>query len=48
MVSAPAYAQQPQDQVHITPPAKPEPPPQPDIDPSLKTHTPPMKVDVDL
>jgi len=49
LTSAPAFAQQPQDQVHITPPpVKPDPPPQPDIDPSLKTHTPPMKVDVDL
>jgi Ca-activated chloride channel homolog len=34
--------------VHITPQKEPEKPKQPEIDPSLKTHTKPIKVDVDL
>ncbi len=50
----PAIAQS-NDEVHIIPHPKPEPQQQmapkggsPDIDPTLKTHTRPMKVDVDL
>ncbi len=34
--------------VHITPRKLPDPPKPPDIDPALKTHTKPLKVDVDL
>ena len=50
----PAPAQSPDDQVHITPRAKPEDPPKlltpPTgiVDPALKTYTKPLKVDVDL
>jgi Ca-activated chloride channel family protein len=47
---------QTEDDVHIVPRVKPQPPQQltttkggtADMDPTLKTHTPPMKVDVDL
>ncbi len=34
--------------VHVTPRKLPEPPKPPEIDPALKTHTKPLKVDVDL
>lgn len=34
--------------VHVTPQKEPEKPKQPEIDPSLKTNTKPLKVDVDL
>jgi Ca-activated chloride channel homolog len=45
----PALAQEPQNQVHVTPESKPQnSDPIATIDPSLRTHTPPMKVDVDL
>ncbi len=46
----PAAAQSPTSEVHITPRKLPEKPktPGPAIDPSLKTHTKPMIVDVDL
>ena len=54
MFVIPAMAQS-NDEVHVIPHTKPEPQQQltpkggsPDIDPSLKTHTRPMKVDVDL
>ena len=36
------------DQVHIQPRKEPDPKPPADMDPALKTHTRPMKVDVDL
>ncbi len=46
----PAMAQSPQDEVHIVPRKAPEAPkvPRDSIDPALKTHTKPIKVDVDL
>jgi Ca-activated chloride channel family protein len=50
----PASAQQMTEDVHVTPRVAPPPQPAapkggaPDIDPTLKTHTRPMKVDVDL
>ncbi len=44
-----AWAQSPVDDVHVNPRIQPAPPKENDLmDPSLKTHTKPMKVDVDL
>jgi hypothetical protein len=44
-----ARAQSPVDDVHVSPRIQPPPPPEKAIiDPSLRTHTKPMKVDVDL
>src|SRR5712692_8077496 len=44
-----AWAQSPVDDVHVNPRIQPAPPKENDlIDPSLKTHTKPMKVDVEL
>jgi Ca-activated chloride channel family protein len=48
-VSSAVWAQSPVDDVHVSPRIQPAPPNESDlIDPSLKTHTRPMKVDVDL
>jgi Ca-activated chloride channel family protein len=44
-----AWAQSPVDDVHVNPRIQPSPPPEKQImDPSLRTHTKPLKVDVDL
>jgi Ca-activated chloride channel family protein len=44
-----AWAQSPVDDVHVNPRIQPAPPKENDfMDPSLKTHTKPLKVDVDL
>jgi Ca-activated chloride channel family protein len=44
-----AWAQSPVDDVHVSPRIQPPPPPEKQImDPSLRTHTKPLKVDVDL
>ena len=46
-----AQAQSPVDDVHISPRVAPPPPPSPEsqiVDPALRTHTKPLKVDVDL
>jgi len=51
IASSPLLAQGSEDQVHITPLAKPTPQPPPAnniLDPTLKTHTKPLKVDVNL
>ena len=49
-IFSPSAAQNAPDDVHINPRVTPEPPPAPidTIDPSLKTHTKPIKKDVDL
>ncbi len=51
IASSPLLAQGSEDQVHITPLPKPTPQPPPAnniLDPTLKTHTKPLKVDVNL
>ncbi|MCI0350162.1 MAG: VWA domain-containing protein, partial [Acidobacteriales bacterium] len=47
-LALPGFGQGSEIDVHITPQKEPEKPKQPEIDPSLKTHTKPIKVDVDL
>ncbi|MFZ3213816.1 MAG: VWA domain-containing protein [Terriglobales bacterium] len=49
-VAVPTLAQSPSDEVHVTPRKPPDAPKDPlnGIDPALKTHTKPIKVDVDL
>ncbi len=44
----PLLAQNLTEDVHIQPRVQPPPPKEPDIDPALKTHTKPFKVDVDM
>src|SRR6204780_2662126 len=44
----PALAQNSTEDVHIQPRTKPAAPKDPDVDPALKTHTKPYKVDVDM
>jgi Ca-activated chloride channel homolog len=47
-LTEPSFGQGSEMDVHITPQKEPEKPKQPEIDPSLKTNTKPLKVDVDL
>src|SRR5208282_2133786 len=42
------FAQNSTEDVHIQPRVKPPSPKEPDMDPALKTHTKPIKVDVDM
>ena len=44
----PLPAQTSTEDVHVQPRIQPPPPKQPDVDPALKTHTKPFKVDVDM
>jgi Ca-activated chloride channel family protein len=46
--SLPLYAQNSSEDVHIQPRVQPPAPKEPEIDPAFKTHTKPMKVDVDM
>jgi Ca-activated chloride channel homolog len=46
--SVPSSAQNSTEDVHIQPRSQPPAPKEPDIDPALKTHTKPFKVDVDM
>ncbi len=46
--SIPTSAQNSTEDVHIQPRVQPQPPKEPEGDPSLKTHTKPLKVDVNL
>jgi Ca-activated chloride channel family protein len=49
LIAPAVWAQSPVDDVHVSPRVQPPPPPEKQIvDPSLKTHTKPLKVDVDL
>src|SRR3984893_5959384 len=49
ILDAPAWAQSPVDDVHVSPRVQPPPPAEKEImDPSLRTHTKPLKVDVNL
>ena len=46
--SVPAFAQSLSEEVHVQPRVQPPPPKAPEIDPALKTHTKPYKVDVEM
>ena len=49
LIAPGAWAQSPVDDVHVSPRVQPPPPAEKQIvDPSLRTHTKPLKVDVDL